>query len=240
MSKKANFLLKCDARKSLLSSVTGSGAVRSVTYHAFGWREPRASAAALGFNGQRIENLTGCYHLGHGHRVYNPAVMRFYSPDSLSPFGKGGLNAYTYCVGDPVNYQDPSGQFIMRALARLNGVVGDVLRLAPRAVERYGPMAGVHINSVLTAGVAAVYAYARATHMNAKSVNFVAMVTAHNVAVTVATYALVVHARFTPIAIRRVGQALEDIGQRVIIVRRGAQPPMRVRLPTPRLFFSTI
>ena len=37
--------------------------------------------------------------------------MRFNSPDTLSPFGKGGINAYAYCAGDPVNRSDPSGRF---------------------------------------------------------------------------------------------------------------------------------
>ncbi|MEE4636302.1 RHS repeat-associated core domain-containing protein [Pseudomonas alliivorans] len=35
--------------------------------------------------------------------------MRFNQPDNLSPFGRGGLNAYAYCLGDPVNRGDPSG-----------------------------------------------------------------------------------------------------------------------------------
>jgi hypothetical protein len=35
--------------------------------------------------------------------------MRFTSPDSLSPFGLGGVNAYAYVLGDPVNLRDPSG-----------------------------------------------------------------------------------------------------------------------------------
>ncbi len=35
--------------------------------------------------------------------------MRFNSPDSLSPFGRGGLNAYAYCQGDPINRSDPGG-----------------------------------------------------------------------------------------------------------------------------------
>jgi hypothetical protein len=35
--------------------------------------------------------------------------MRFNSPDSLSPFGEGGLNAYAYCIGDPINRRDPTG-----------------------------------------------------------------------------------------------------------------------------------
>jgi RHS repeat-associated protein len=64
---------------------------------------------AMGLNGQRVEQLTGWYHLGHGYRVYNPLLRRFHSPDRLSPFGAGGVNAYVYCLGDPVNYRDPSG-----------------------------------------------------------------------------------------------------------------------------------
>ncbi|MCY1433952.1 hypothetical protein D9M71_499940 [compost metagenome] len=35
--------------------------------------------------------------------------MRFNSPDSWSPFGKGGVNAYAYCEGDPRNRVDPTG-----------------------------------------------------------------------------------------------------------------------------------
>jgi RHS repeat-associated protein len=51
----------------------------------------------------------GWYLLGNGYRAYNPRLMRFHSPDSWSPFGRGGLNPYMYCVGDPVNRSDPTG-----------------------------------------------------------------------------------------------------------------------------------
>lgn len=64
----------------------------------------------LGFNGQRPDPLTGHYLLGNGYRAFNPILMRFNSPDSLSPFLSGGLNAYAYCKGDPVNSHDPSGR----------------------------------------------------------------------------------------------------------------------------------
>ncbi len=37
--------------------------------------------------------------------------MRFHSPDSLSPFGEGGLNAYAYGEGDSVNGVDPTGHW---------------------------------------------------------------------------------------------------------------------------------
>jgi hypothetical protein len=48
--------------------------------------------------------------------------MRFNSPDSWSPFGEGGINSYTYCLGDPVNGTDRSGHtafFIKRILRAL-------------------------------------------------------------------------------------------------------------------------
>lgn len=63
----------------------------------------------LGFNGELCEPLTGHYLLGNGYRAYNPILMRFNSPDSLSPFAEGGINAYTYCQGDPLNKLDPTG-----------------------------------------------------------------------------------------------------------------------------------
>jgi RHS repeat-associated protein len=70
-----------------------------------------AARSGIGFSGQLMERPTGRYHLGNGHRVYNPVLMRFQSPDRLSPFGKGGLNPYVYCVGDPINFTDPTGEF---------------------------------------------------------------------------------------------------------------------------------
>ena len=36
-------------------------------------------------------------------------LRRVYCPDAYSSFGAGGLHAYAYCVGDPVNKADPSG-----------------------------------------------------------------------------------------------------------------------------------
>jgi RHS repeat-associated protein len=63
----------------------------------------------LGYNGERAEPLTGHHLLGNGYRAYSPTLMRFNSPDGWSPFGRGGVNAYGYCNGDPTNKADPTG-----------------------------------------------------------------------------------------------------------------------------------
>jgi RHS repeat-associated protein len=74
----------------------------------------------LGFNGQWHEPGECWQFLGNGYRIYNPVLMRFYSPDSMSPFGKGGINAYAYCSGEPVNWVDPSGHWSFHALLGLS------------------------------------------------------------------------------------------------------------------------
>ncbi|MBS9761104.1 RHS repeat-associated core domain-containing protein [Pseudomonas mosselii] len=64
-----------------------------------------------GFCGQPRDARMDRYPLGNGHRRYSPALMRFQEPDTLSPFDKGGINAYMYCAGDPVNRLDPTGGY---------------------------------------------------------------------------------------------------------------------------------
>ena len=84
--------------------------LNSIAYSVYGYQYGRLEISGrLGFNGELREGRLGWYLLGNGYRAYNPVLMRFHSPDSLSPFGKGGLNAYMYCVGDPVNFSDPTG-----------------------------------------------------------------------------------------------------------------------------------
>lgn len=63
----------------------------------------------LSFNGERIDRVSKFYMLGNGYRALSTSLMRFNSPDMVSPFSVGGINAYVYCLGDPVNFQDPEG-----------------------------------------------------------------------------------------------------------------------------------
>lgn len=99
------YLLQCDGEQSVLSS--GSGLRRA--YVCFGW-SPFGAALQLGFNGV-LQESAGGYLLGNGYRFYSPVLARFVGPDSLSPFGDGGINSYMYCGADPINKQDKSGHF---------------------------------------------------------------------------------------------------------------------------------
>lgn len=82
--------------------------VRTHRYSAYGMESRNTQAVPFGYAGQRHEPLTGIQILGD-YRPYDPVLMCFLSPDSESPFGKGGINPYAYCAGDPVNRIDPDG-----------------------------------------------------------------------------------------------------------------------------------
>lgn len=104
-------LLATDAKQTPLAEFAGA-ALQRVSYSPYGHQSASAPLASrTGFNGQ-LREPQGWYHLGNGHRIYNPVLRRFHSPDHLSPFGNGGLNPYTYCLGDPINYTDPTGRVV--------------------------------------------------------------------------------------------------------------------------------
>lgn len=95
-----------------------------------------APAPGLAFCGQYRDPSTGNYPLGNGHRNYQPSLMRFQSPDKLSPFDIGGFNAYAYCLGDPINHRDPSGRF-PSIITPIRSIFGGMINLAISAVKGY-------------------------------------------------------------------------------------------------------
>ncbi|MFP3515237.1 RHS repeat-associated core domain-containing protein [Pseudomonas sp. SIMBA_077] len=109
-------LLATDLQTSVLDSIS-STLRQPQAYSPYGHRPAVSGLQALqGFNGERIDTLTGHYLLGNGYRVFNPVLMRFNSPDELSPFDRGGMNSYAYCSNDPMNKKDPSGYFSISSL----------------------------------------------------------------------------------------------------------------------------
>ncbi|MBO1537501.1 RHS repeat-associated core domain-containing protein [Pseudomonas sp. OA65] len=133
-------LLLTDKHRSVLQSSDGTS-----TYTPYGHRTAQGGLSSLlAFNGERNDTITGCYLLGNGHRAFNPVLMRFNSPDSLSPFGDGGLNCYAYCQGDPINRTDPTGRIPHGLLWFANGLMefgGSYVLpfLAPKALVRRLP-----------------------------------------------------------------------------------------------------
>ncbi|CAI8810431.1 RHS repeat-associated core domain-containing protein [Pseudomonas sp. IT-P4] len=113
-------LLASDQQRSVLNLLNTDIQRQAIAYTPYGHRRAESGLSSLlGFNGERPEPVTGCYLLGNGYRAFNPVLMRFNSPDSLSPFRKGGLNSYAYCLGDPINRSDPNGSFSTKILAAI-------------------------------------------------------------------------------------------------------------------------
>ncbi|MGE8656317.1 MAG: RHS repeat-associated core domain-containing protein [Achromobacter sp.] len=114
-------LLATDVKSSVVA-VESEDASSVLGYTPYGYRAADAQGALLGYNGELLDGEVG-YHLGNGYRVYSPTLMRFTSPDAWSPFGAGGVNAYAYCEGDPINRSDPSGHLSTRAWIQIAGTV---------------------------------------------------------------------------------------------------------------------
>lgn len=120
-------LLATNSSQSIIGESV-EGTINTIGYSAYGEQSAQQEvASALGFNGQLREAKLGWYLLGNGYRAYNTRLMRFHSPDSWSPFGGGGLNAYMYCVGDPVNRVDPTGHGWLSLAASLLDRMGVVM-----------------------------------------------------------------------------------------------------------------
>ncbi len=116
-------LIVTDQQNSALN-VPASAQKTDLAYSPYGHRKADLSGTELsGFTGAQPERVTGHYLLGNGYRAFNPTLMRFNSPDGLSPFGKGGLNAYAYCVGDPINRTDPTGQMSFLSFGAIAGLI---------------------------------------------------------------------------------------------------------------------
>lgn len=104
----ATRLLLTDASGSVISEYDDTG-IRHADYSAYGERpDVNGMRSLLAFNGEAREEALGWYLLGNGYRAYNPGLMRFHSPDSLSPEA-AGINPYVYALGNPVNWRDPTG-----------------------------------------------------------------------------------------------------------------------------------
>ncbi|WP_296235218.1 RHS repeat domain-containing protein [Pseudomonas sp. UBA4617] len=101
-------------------------------------------SVGVGYNRQRVDRVTGGFHLGDGYRFYDAQHKVFCQPDDWSPLGVAGPNDRAYCPkADPVNFEDPSGHIMLSrqaqadSLARLDTILA---ALAP-STETTAPQA---------------------------------------------------------------------------------------------------
>ena len=84
------------------------------------------------YRGYYFDCETGFYFLQS--RYYDPEVGRFLNMDSIeyaNPESVNGINLYSYCINDPVNYIDPWGTFLVSgSLMFLGGLALLVLGVA--------------------------------------------------------------------------------------------------------------
>ena len=122
-------LLAIDSKGSVVHAQNDKFA-QAFTYNAYGHDSAAKEAASLlRFNGEYPEPNTHNYLLGNGYRAYSTVMMRFQGPDNQSPFNEGGLNAYAYCNGDPMNLADPSGHSPLSSFFK---GIGNMLHLRKR------------------------------------------------------------------------------------------------------------
>jgi RHS repeat-associated protein len=105
------------------------------------------------FNGEIFDQHIKGYILGNGYRAYSPSLGRFHRPDELSPFGEGGLNAYAYCAGDPVNRTDPDGHLAKFLRPAFRAIFG---RTAP--IPMHGDLVNAR-NLLLDPGLTKAFRY---------------------------------------------------------------------------------
>ena len=148
-------LLATDRSSTVLGEVR-PGAEQHSAYTAYGFPSRGPLWTELAYNGELHETGTGWQLLGNGYRAFNPVLMRFHSPDDVSPFGQGGINAYAYCTNDPINFVDPQGRWGVGAIFAAIAAAGIGSVIGAKFVEDKTLKSVLTIAGVVAIGVGAL------------------------------------------------------------------------------------
>lgn len=149
-------LLGADQAGSIL--VEAETDVRHQCYSPYGYLPSETADPRLAYNGELLDQASGCYLLGAGHhRPYSPTLHYFLAPDALSPFYEGGVNSYAYCAGDPINRMDPTGH-IWKWIVMGISAVAAVVSLGALAAPLVAGSAALTASAIAGAAMSAVSA----------------------------------------------------------------------------------
>ena len=106
---------------------SGNSLVASYTYDAWGnILSATGSLATINpfrYRGYYFDNETYFYYLQS--RYYDPAIGRFINADVLASTGQGflGYNMFVYCLNNPINMQDQTGQIAVTTLILIGSAI---------------------------------------------------------------------------------------------------------------------
>jgi len=107
------FLLGDHLGSTSITANSSGSKVAELRYHPWGGTRytDGTTPTSYRFTGQREDATIGLYF--YNARYYDPALGRFISADTLVPQAGNpqSLNRYSYCLGSPVRYVDPTGRY---------------------------------------------------------------------------------------------------------------------------------
>lgn len=114
------YLAFTDNLGSILSIMDEDGnAVFDASYDAWGQQTVSLNEVGFhrGYTGHEMLNEYGIINMNG--RLYDPFIGRFFSPDNYvqSPDNSQNFNRYSYCLNNPLKYNDPDGEsFVLAAI----------------------------------------------------------------------------------------------------------------------------
>ena len=132
---------------SITRLVNASGTtVFSASYDAWGKQSVGTTTVKLhrGYTGHEMLSEYGLINMNG--RLYDPLIGRFLSPDNYvqQPDNSQNFNRYSYCLNNPLKYNDPSGEWLI--LSAVSGLIRGAVKLISGHGQWYSPFYNAYKN----------------------------------------------------------------------------------------------